>query len=68
MIKDKNYSKTPTQNFDTRYWLEGDIPQISSIIEENTDEPIGNFTGLYNRYGQPLFRPKNKIGFIINGK
>lgn len=34
-----------------------------SIIEEETDEPIGNFTGLYSKEGRPLFRPKERIGF-----
>ena len=67
MIKDKNYSKTPTQNFD----IDGQYNYSGyniDVIEEKIDEPIGNFTGLYNRYGQPLFRPKNKIGFIVDGK
>jgi len=35
----------------------------SSVVEPDTDEPLGNFTGLYNHKGQPLFKPKEKIGF-----
>jgi hypothetical protein len=42
---------------------EGYVRRTCDVIEENTDEPLGNFTGLYNRDGKPLFRPKEKIGF-----
>lgn len=38
------------------------------IIEEKTDSPLGNFTGLFDMNGRPLFRPKERIGFVINGK
>jgi hypothetical protein len=42
---------------------EGYVRRTCDVIEENTDEPLGNFTGLYNKDGKPLFRPKEKIGF-----
>ena len=35
------------------------------VVEERTDTPLGNFTGLYSAKGEPLFKPKNKIGFIV---
>lgn len=55
------YTKTRT-NFDVdhNYNYSG---YSCDIIEEKTDEPIGNFTGLFNKDGQPLFRPKERIGF-----
>ena len=42
---------------------EGYVRRTCDVIEEKTDEPHGNFTGLYNKDGNPLFRPKERIGF-----
>jgi hypothetical protein len=44
---------------------EGYVRSTCEVVEEKTDEPIGNFTGLFNKDGKPLFRPKEKIGFKI---
>lgn len=55
------YTKTHTNfSVDFEYNYSG---YNIDIIEEKTDEPIGNFTGLFNKEGQPLFRPKERIGF-----
>jgi hypothetical protein len=41
------------------------------VVEQDTDKPMGNFSGLFNHKGQPLFTPKQPIGFRlgkVNGK
>ena len=36
------------------------------VVEEKQDTNLGNFTGLFDKEGRPLFRPKQKIGFRVD--
>ena len=37
----------------------------TKVYEMETDTELGNWTGLLNNKGQPLFREKERIGFDL---
>lgn len=55
-----------TKNYNVDWW-DTDKPSIT-VYNQDADTELGNFTGLYNNKGQPLFRSKEKIGFKIGLK
>ena len=47
------------------YWEDDYESSTIEVLEKETDNNLGNWSGLFDSRGNPLVRPKEKIGFKL---